>query len=64
MAPAVLIGAAAEKFLKFDSFLCIFKAFFRFPFPVRGELFPEFPPGYAYLKRVRVCACHFVIHFS
>ena len=29
MAPAVPIGAAGEKFLKFDTFSCIFKAFFR-----------------------------------
>ena len=27
MVPAVPIGAAGEKFLKFDAFLCIFKAF-------------------------------------
>ena len=27
--PAVPIGAAGEKFLKFDTFSCIFKAFFR-----------------------------------
>ena len=43
--PAVPIGAAGEKFLKFDTFLCIFKAFFRFPSPVRGGgTFPLPPP--------------------
>ena len=30
------IGAAGEKFFKFDAFLCIFKAFFRFLSPLRG----------------------------
>ena len=29
MAPVVPIGAEGEKFLKFDTFSCIFKAFFR-----------------------------------
>ena len=43
--PAVPIGAAGEKFLKFDAFLCIFKAFFRFPSPVRGGNVPPFPPS-------------------
>ena len=44
---AVPVGAAGEKFLKFDTFSCVFKAFFRFPFPVRegvGELHSKSPP--------------------
>ena len=44
--PAVPVGAAGEKFLKFDAFLCIFKAFFRFP-SGRRERSPILPPGYA-----------------
>ena len=44
MASAVPIGAADEKFLKFDTFSCVFKAFFRFPFPVRGRTAPQVPP--------------------
>ena len=44
MAPTVPIGAAGEKFLKFDAFLCIFKAFFRFPSPVRGGGRSPSPP--------------------
>ena len=36
-----------EKFLKFNTFSCIFKAFFRFPSPVRGEdCSSRFSPGY------------------
>ena len=37
MAPAVPIGTAGEKFLKFNTFSCIFKAVFRFPSPLRGR---------------------------
>ena len=41
---AVPVGAAGEKFLKFDAFLCIFKAFFRFPPRFGGGTFPLPPP--------------------
>ena len=49
MAPAMPIGAAGEKFLKFNTFSCIFKAVFRFPSPTWGGAALRVPPpGYAF----------------